>query len=111
MILYNYLNEIFLEKYLNFKDEEIYNIIRSITKSIISNYNNLANITLKLMDNFEIMNEEINNLNMEINNKDKYLRQLNDKIIILKEKLIKNEQENELISIKLINNNINKILN
>ena len=107
MILYNYLNEIFLEKYLNFKDEEIYNIIRSITKSIISNYNNLANITLKLMDNFEIMNEEINNLNMEINNKDKYLRQLNDKIIILKEKLIKNEQENELISIKLINNNIN----
>ena len=107
MILYNYLNEIFLEKYLNFKDEEIYNVIRSITKSIISNYNNLANITLKLMDNFEIMNEEINNLNMEINNKDKYLRQLNDKIIILKEKLIKNEQENELISIKLINNNIN----
>ena len=110
MILYNYLNEIFLEKYLNFKDEEIYNIIRSITKSIISNYNNLANITLKLMDNFEIMNEEINNLNMEINNKDKYLRQLNDKIIILKEKLIKNEQENELISIKLINNK-NKIIN
>ena len=107
MILYNYLNEIFLEKYLNFKDEEIYNILKSITKNIISNYNDLANITLKLMDNFEIMNEEINNLNMEINNKDKYLRQLNDKIIILKEKLIKNEQENELISIKLINNNIN----
>ena len=50
MILYNYLNEIFLEKYLNFKDEEIYNIIRSITKSIISNYNNLANITLKLIE-------------------------------------------------------------
>jgi len=107
MTLYNYLNEIFLEKYLNFKDEEIYNILKSITKNIISNYNDLANITLKLMDNFEIMNEEINNLNMEINNKDKYLRQLNDKIIILKEKLIKNEQENELISIKLINNNIN----
>ena len=107
MILYNYLNEIFLEKYLSFKDDEIYNIMKNITNSIISNYNDLTNITLKLMDNFEIMNEEINNLNMEINNKDKYLRQLNDKIIILKEKLIKNEQENELISIKLINNNLN----
>ena len=108
MILYNYLNEAFLEKYLSFKDEEIYNIMKNITHSLISNYNDLANITLKLMDNFEIMNEEINNLNMEINNKDKYLKQLSDKIIILQEKLSKNEMENELISIKLINNNINK---
>ena len=108
MILYNYLNEAFLEKYLSVKNEEIYNIMKNITHSLISNYNDLANITLKLMDNFEIMNEEINNLNMEINNKDKYLKQLSDKIIILKEKLSKNEMENELISIKLINNNINK---
>ena len=107
VILYNFLNEVFLQKYLCLTDEETFNIMKNITNNLISNYNNLANITFKLMENYELMNEEINNLNMEIYKKDKYLRQLSDKIIILKEKLNKNKQENELISIKLFNNNMN----
>ena len=105
VIMYNYLNLIFLEKYLYLKDQEIYKVMKNLTNNIILNYNKLENISVKVIDNYEIMNEEINNLNLEINKKDKYLKQLNDKIIILQEKIRKDKRENQLISIKLSNNN------
>ena len=107
IIIYNFLTEEFLEKYLNVKEKELYNIMKTITTNIISDYNKLENITVKLIDNFEVMNEEINNLNMELGKKDKYLRQLNDKNILLQEKLSKNNQDNQIISIKLFNNKAN----
>ena len=105
VIMYNYLNLIFLEKYLYLKDQEIYKVMKNLTNNIFLNYNKLENISVKVIDNYEIMNEEINNLNLEINKKDKYLKQLNDKIIILQEQLRKDKRENQLISIKLSNNN------
>ena len=107
VIMYNYLNLIFLEKYLYLKDQEIYKVMKNLTNNIFLNYNKLENISVKVIDNYEIMNEEINNLNLEINKKDKYLKQLNDKIIILQEKIRKDKRENQLISIKLSNNKTN----
>ena len=107
VIMYNYLNLIFLEKYLYLKDQEIYKVMKNLTNNIILNYNKLENISVKVIDNYEIMNEEINNLNLEINKKDKYLKQLNDKIIILQQQLRKDKRENQLISIKLSNNKTN----
>ena len=107
VIMYNYLNLIFLEKYLYLKDQEIYKVMKNLTNNIFLNYNKLENISVKVIDNYEIMNEEINNLNLEINKKDKYLKQLNDKIIILQQQLRKDKRENQLISIKLSNNKTN----
>ena len=102
IILYNFLGEVFLEKYVNVKDGDIFNIMNNITNNIILNYNTLANMTVKLMENIEIINEEINNLNMEIDKKDNYIKQLNDKNNLLQEKLCKNQQDDEIISIKLL---------
>ena len=107
IILYNFLGEVFLEKYVNVKDGDIFNIMNNITNNIILNYNTLANMTVKLMENIEIINEEINNLNMEIDKKDNYIKQLNDKNNLLQEKLCKNQQDDEIISIKLLNNKTN----
>jgi len=107
IILYNFLGEVFLEKYVNIKDGDIFNIMNNITNNIILNYNTLANMTVKLMENIEIINEEINNLNMEIDKKDNYIKQLNDKNNLLQEKLCKNQQDDEIISIKLLNNKTN----
>ena len=101
IILYNFLGEVFLEKYVNVKDGDIFNIMNNITNNIILNYNTLANMTVKLMENIEIINEEINTLNMEIDKKDNYIKQLNDKNNLLQEKLCKNQQDDEIISIKL----------
>ena len=110
VILYNFLNDIFLEKYVNIKDKDEYNILNNISYNVISNYNILADILIKLLNFFEIMNEEIISLKNENNKKAKYIRQINDKMLSYKEKLNKNQQENELISIKLLDNKTNNQL-
>ena len=79
VILYNFLNDIFLEKYVNIKDKDEYNILNNISYNVISNYNILADILIKLLNFFEIMNEEIISLKNENNKKAKYIRQINDK--------------------------------
>ena len=107
VILYNFLNGIFLEKCVNIKDKDEYNILKNISYNIISNYNIMADILVKLLNYFEIMNAEIINLKNENNKKNKYISQINDKILSYKEQLNKNQQDNEIISIKLFDNKIN----
>lgn len=107
VILYNFLNDIFLEKCVNIKDKDEYNILKNISYNIISNYNIMADILVKLLNYFEIMNAEIINLKNENNKKNKYISQINDKILSYKEQLNKNQQDNEIISIKLFDNKIN----
>ena len=110
-VLFNFLGEVFLEKYLNIKDNDTYNIIKIIINNIISNYDILSNITYKLIDNLEELDDEIKNLNLKLNKKDKYIKQYMDKNLFLKEQLNKNQQENKIISKKLYNNKLNNQLN
>ena len=91
VILYNFLNGIFLEKCVNIKDKDEYNILYNISNNIISNYNMMADILFKLLNYFEIMNAEIINLKNDNNKKAKYIRQINEKMLLYKEKLNKNQ--------------------
>jgi len=108
VILYNFLNDIFLEKCVNINDKDEYNILKNISYNIISNYNIMADILVKLLNYFEIMNAEIINLKNENNKKTKYISQINDKILSYKEQLNKNQQDNEIFDNKINNQQINQ---
>ena len=97
IILYNFITEIFLEKYIKIKfndNNDIYNTMKNIIDNIFSNYNIFIDIIFKLSEKFEEMNEEIKK-------KDKYIKQFLDNNTILNEKLNKKQIENNLITKKL----------
>ena len=110
IILYNFITETFVERYISIKyidNDDIYNMMKSITESIFSNYNIFIDIIFKLSEKFEEMSEEINSLNNTIKKKDKYIKQFLDNNTILNEKLNKKQIENNIITQKLLDNNIN----
>ena len=107
IILYNFITEIFLEKYIKIKfndNNDIYNTMKNIIDNIFSNYNIFIDIIFKLSEKFEEMNEEIKK-------KDKYIKQFLDNNTILNEKLNKKQIENNLITKKLLDNNLNNSFN
>ena len=111
LILYNFINDIFLEKYINIKYNDIYDILKNITDNIFSNYNLLVDIVFKLSEKMEKMNEEINILNNQIIKKEKHIKQFMDKNNLLNEKLNLKQKENKFITNKLLENKLNKYNN
>lgn len=107
IILFNCINDIFLEKYIKIKYNDIYDILKNITDNIFSNYNLLVEIIFKLSEKLEEMNEEINTLNNKIFQKEKNIMQFMDKNNILNEKLNIKQKENKLITQKLFHNKLN----
>ena len=107
IILYDFINEIFLEKYIKAKYNDIYNISRSLSENIFSNYNILFDIIFKLSEKLEELSEEINQLNNNIKNKEKYIKQFSDNNNLLNEKLNKKHIENKYTTKTIIVSNQN----
>ena len=111
IILYDFLNGVFLEEYINIKDNICFNIMKNITYNIITNYNILVEMVYKLTEKLELMNGEIKQLNNKIEYNYKYeKKKLIEHNIFLDESLNKKQLENNLISKKLINNKFNNTI-
>ena len=111
IILYDFLNGVFLEEYINFKDNICFNIMKNITYNIITNYNILVEMVYKLTEKLELMNGEIKQLNDKIEYNYKYeKKKLIEHNIFLGESLNKKQIENNLINKKLRINKFNNTI-
>lgn len=111
IILYDFLNGVFLEEYINFKDNICFNIMKNITYNIITNYNILVEMVYKLTEKLELMNGEIKQLNDKIEYNYKYeKKKLIEHNIFLDESLNKKQLENNLINKKLRINKFNNTI-
>ena len=111
IILYDFLNGVFLEEYINFKDNICFNIMKNITYNIITNYNILVEMVYKLTEKLELMNGEIKQLNDKIEYNYKYeKKKLIEHNIFLDESLNKKQIENNLINKKLRINKFNNTI-
>ena len=111
IILYDYLNGVFLEEFMNIKDNDCFHIVKNITYNIITNYNILVEIIFKLSERLDLMNEEFIKMRNKYNNKkngktidNNILFQSLDKKMIDNNSIYKNSLNNELNN--SISNNI-----
>ena len=105
IILYDYLNGVFLEEFMNIKNNDCFHIVKNITYNIITNYNILVEIAFKLSERLEFMNEEINEIKNKYKNKKKEKNTIDNNN--LSQSLDKKKINFSLINKNALNNQLN----